>query len=286
MQKTMQKVFSSVYFHISVVGLLFIIIFYSSIIAMGQDWLVDDNYSHGFLIPPVAAFMIWQQKEKLLEYLSKPGNFVGLIIIVIGMALHILGNIGAELFTKRIAIIVTIFGLSLHTFGSQIGWKIAIPMAYLIFMVPIPAIVWNKIAFPLQLFAASITAYVVDLIGIPILREGNVLHLANTSLEVVDACSGLRSLTSLLALSAAYAYITTLKPFNKWILFASAVPIAVIGNITRLTFTSIMARMIGPKAAQGFLHEMSGLLVFAVGFILLFAVYALLTKFENYKFSK
>jgi len=256
---------------------LFLLLFHHTIIELVKDWSINANYSHGFLIPFIAAYMIWQKKEELYLLPISPSNW-GLLIIATGMMVHIVSNIGAELFTMRVAIIITIFGLALYFMGRKITNEIAVPIAYLLFMVPVPAIIWNKVAFPLQIFASSMAETTIHACGITILREGNILYLANTTMEVVDACSGLRSLTALLALSAAFAYLSNHSRLKKWILFIAAIPIAILVNIIRLSVTAGLASYVGEKIAQGFLHEFSGLLIYILALAMLAALHVALKK--------
>ncbi len=276
----MKNNLKSYYVHIPIILVSFLLLFHQTILGLIDTWSTNDNYSHGFLIPLITGYMIWQKKEALRQIPLKPSN-LGLLFLFGGLFLHMVGSLGAELFTMRFAVIMTIWGLLVYLLGTRLSLAMFIPIAYLIFMIPIPAIIWNKIAFPLQLMAAEFAAIVVNAIGVPILREGNVLYLSNTTLEVVDACSGLRSLTSLLALSGAFSFIVALAKPLKGVLFLSAIPIAIIVNIIRLTVTALLAQWIGPETAQGFLHDMSGLLIFVVAFILLFMVYFALSKIES-----
>jgi len=261
--------------------LVFIFFYRHTISNLISEWYSDPNFSHGFLVPFVALYMVWFKKDTLSNIPLEPSN-VGILVIIFGMLTHVAGNIGAEMFMMRTSMIFTISGMILFLCGIKIFRAVLIPIAYLIIMIPIPAIIWNKIAFPLQLFAANLSSQMIYFIGIPVFREGNILHLANTTLEVVDACSGLRSLTSLIALTGVFSYLALLSNFKKWILFFSAIPIAVAVNIVRLSITAVMATYISPDAAQGFLHDISGLIVFIVALLLVYVVFVIELKIQNY----
>lgn len=257
----------------------FALLYSHTIVKLVNDWSTDDNFSHGFLVPFIAGYMIWHHREHLTRIPIKSGHW-GYLLLLGGMLFHIAGNIGAELFIQRVSIILTLMGLTTILFGVEVFKKTLVPLLYLLLMIPIPAIIWNKIAFPLQLFAAELSSDIISMIGITVLREGNILHLANTTLEVVDACSGLRSLMSMLALSAAFAYISSMKNTGKWILFFSAIPIAIAVNIIRLTVTAILSRYVGPETAQGFMHDVSGFAIFFVALILLYLTQTLLGRMK------
>ena len=257
-------------------------VYQKAIAKLISDWTVDPNFSHGFLIPFVAMYMIWYKQNDLKEISVTTSN-VGLFVVILGMMVHLAGNVGSELFLMRFSMVITIAGIVIFNFGLEMFKAVLVPIFYLILMIPIPSIIWNKIAFPLQLFAASLSSDAISLLSIPVFREGNILHLSNTSLEVVDACSGIRSLTSLLALTGAFAFIAPLSRFNKWLLFVSAIPIAVAVNVFRLTITGAMAAWIGPETAKGFLHDMSGFIIFSAALALVYLVFIIQMRLEKMK---
>jgi len=265
--------------------LAFFFVYYKAIAELITDWSVNPNFSHGFLIPAVALYMVWYKKNELAHVPVEPAK-TGIMVILFGMLVHFIGNVGSELFLMRFSMIITLAGIIIYYAGYQMFRHLLVPVAYLIMMIPIPAILWNKIAFPLQLFAAKISAAAISMLSIPVFREGNILHLANTSLEVVDACSGIRSLTSLLALTGIFAYLAPVSIVKKWVLFFSAIPIAVAVNVIRLTITGAMAAWIGPETAHGFLHDMSGLIIFGAALILVYIVFIIEMKIEKFQNSR
>lgn len=235
---------------------------------LAADWSSNDNYSHGFFIPLISAYMVYTMKGELQKLPVRPKNW-GILLLLAGLGQLYVACVGSEFFLQRTSLILVLLGAALYLWGTPVTRKTLVPVLYLLFMIPLPAIIWNKIAFPMQLFSSAITEQVIRLIGIPIFREGNVLHLAQTTLEVVDACSGLRSLTTMFALAAVFAWFTDYTYWKKWLLFVTAAPIAIFANMVRLTATAGLASVYGEKVAQGFLHEFSGLFTFVFGLMLL-----------------
>ena len=259
--------------------LSFFILYLRVILKLIHDWINDSNYSHGFFIPLIACYIIWQRREKLLKLHVKPNN-LGLILLLMGLLLLVFGTIGSELFIMRFSMIIVLFALVIYMTGAEFGKRLALPISYLIFMIPLPAIIWNKLAFPLKLFVTWSSVNLIDLFDIPSFREGNIIYLNNTTLQVVDACSGMRSLMSLLALSAAFALIIELSAWKRWFIFISALPIAIILNIVRLATTAVLAQKFGADIAQGFLHEFSGIMIFIFAIVCLYSLYTILKRFQ------
>ncbi len=262
-------------FQIITLGILVLALYYSVLVELVHDWVIDENYSHGFLIPLVSAFFIWRKRDRLRTRQRK-SNGIGLAILMLGLLLFIVASIGAEFFTQRLSLLLVIGGLLLYLGGRKITGDLLFPLLYLVFMIPVPYVLYYSVSFPLELLASRLTTAAVSSIGIPIIREGNILHLQNTTLQVIDACSGLRSLLSLSALSAALAYATQRTLMKGIILFLAAVPVAIGANILRLSLTAILASLYGEHVAQGFLHQFSGVAVFVFAVVSLSLIGAIL----------
>jgi exosortase len=270
-------------------GLLFLVIlggiYAPAIPELLSDWWNDPNYSHGFLVPLFSGFFVWQRREAL-KILVPQGHWLGLPVLLAGIGTLILGDIGAEYFLTRSSFIVIVAGLVLFHLGVEIFRLLLFPLAFLFFMVPLPAIVFNAIAFPLQGLAAQNAAWTLDLLGVPVLRDGNVIHLSLISLGVTEACSGIRSLVSLLALAVAWAYLSLSGGWSRVLLVLSAVPITVIANAGRVVMTGLIGQWFGLKYAQGFFHSFSGWIIFLVAFLGLWGVNSFLQLFFTRRYKE
>ena len=246
-----------------------------------DQWYYDADYSHGFLVPFLSAYLIWQRRDKLRLVPRRP-SFWGMLIVLVSLGFLFLGSLGAEFFLARTSLLCTICGLIVYFCGWAMLRALAFPMAFLLFAIPIPVIIYNEIVFPLQFVASRFATWTLETINLfPIMREGNVLILPGMSLEVVEACSGIRSLLSLLALAAGFGYLVERSTVVRWILILAMIPLAIISNGTRVMITAIMANYMGSKAAEGFMHEFSGWVIFVVATALFLGFYALMTKIRK-----
>jgi len=255
----------------------FAVLYGPVILKLTHDWSIDENYSHGFLIPPLVAYLIWERRDRLSRIPLSPSN-LGLALVIASMGLLLAGRLGAELFLTRIGMLGTIVGGVLYLLGWRHLRLLAFPLAMFLLMIPIPAILFNAIVFPLQLLASRFGGAVVAAAGIPVLREGNVIVLANTTLEVAEACSGIRSLVSLLTLAIVYGYFSDRRPGVRIAVALSAVPVAILANGLRVAGTGIAAHFYGAAAAEGFFHAFSGWLVFIAAFAMLFVILRLFQR--------
>ena len=259
------------------IGGLVIFLYQEVLWGMGSDWNNNPDYSHGFLVPFLSAYFIWERWKVLTDETPAPSMW-GIGLLSFGLISLVVGLIGAELYVQRMSLLVVLAGLVLLILGWKYLWLLSLPIGFLIFMIPLPAIVVNTIAFPLQLFAAQTASFCLFSLGIPVLREGNLIILASTTLEVAEACSGLRSLLSLLALGTVYGYFSQTVMWKRWALVILSVPIAIVANAARVSGTGILAHYFGAEAAEGFYHTFEGWLVFVVAFVLLFLCGTILGK--------
>jgi len=245
------------------------------IVKLVHDWAYDGNFSHGFLIVPIAAYLVWERRKQLAATPIEP-TVVGLVFLLGSLVTLAAGILGAELFLSRVSMIGVVGSVVLFMTGWRFLRVLMFPLAFLLLMIPIPAIVFNQIAFPLQLLASRGAEYTLQMAHIPVLREGNVIVLANTSLEVAEACSGIRSLISLVTLAIVYGYFTDARSWARVVLTLAAVPVAVVSNAARVAGTGVAAHYYGPGVAEGFFHTFSGWMLFLVAFVMLYAIQRLL----------
>jgi exosortase len=243
-----------------------VVLLYSGVLAsLARQWATDDNYSHGFFVLPLAVFFAWERRAALRSAERRP-SAAGLLLIAGSLLVLLAGRLGAELFLTRVSLIGLLGGIVWYVWGRDHLRILVFPIAFLLLMVPLPAILFNKIAFPLQLLASRVGETAIAAAGIPVVREGNVLQLPTRDLEVAEACSGIRSLVSLVMLGVVLGYFTERRTGARVIIALAAVPIAIAANAARVAGTGLASELVSPAAAEGFFHAFSGWLMFVVAF--------------------
>jgi len=273
------------------------------LVKLTRDWWNDENYSHGLLVPLIIGYILWTQRDKLARTKIQPSLLLGGGAIVFALFSLWAGVAGAELYTQRLSLILLLAGIAVYFWGFKLLQLLLVPLGLLFLAMPIPAIVFNKIAFPLQLFASRCAVWSMSMLGIPVLRQGNIIELKplnsfdTKKLEVVEACSGIRSLMTLLTLAVVFAYFTHTPPddpqsgkrfgwlkgywfWRSTIIVLSAVPIAILTNAFRVSGTGVLAHYYGTAVADGFFHSFSGWAIYIVAFILLFGIGMILDRFR------
>lgn len=262
-----------------VLFILMVWLYFSILARLFLQWVGpsrDPNFEHGIFVPLFAFFILWQERRKLSAIPSQP-SWAGLPALMVSLLMLVLGVLGAELFFSRVSLLILLAGLIVLFRGWPFFRAVLFPWAFLILMIPIPNLILQQVTFPLQLLASKLATVLLELVSVPVLRQGNVIVLASMPLDVAEACSGIRSLLTLLTLAIMYGYLMETRNWVRVLLAASAVPIAVAANSFRIFGTGLLVQYWDPDKAEGFFHAFSGWLIFVVALIMLYAVHRVIT---------
>lgn len=258
--------------------LLMAAVYYQMLGKLVTDWWQIPDFSHGFLVPVFAAYLVWEKRNVLLATKTVPA-WSGIAVMALGLAVLLLGVYGSELFLSRISLVIVLAGLVLCFGGRQLLKELRFALLVLLLAIPIPAIVFNQITFPLQLLASTLASDLLPLFGVPVLREGNVIILPVMKLEVAEACSGIRSLMSLFTLAVFYGYFLEKSVLRRVALVLASIPIAIAANALRILGTGLCVQYWDPDKALGFFHEFSGWVIFLVSLACLYLVHRAMLLF-------
>jgi exosortase len=264
---------------ISILLILWATIFYPVYPVLIKAWFggLNSDNSYGILVPFISLYFIWIRRESLnlVQVATYP---MGSVLLIASLSLYLLGYIGGVALLQRTMMVLSLSGLVLYIFGKETYKVLSFSLLFLLFMIPVPDSVRNMVTFPLQTYATIIAENIIHFFSIPVYREGHMLYFAQTQLEVAEACSGIHSMTALLILSVVFTNLCNNSRILKTIVIISSIPIAFVANVFRVSGTGILAHFFGAGVAQGFLHEFSGMTVFAFGFLLMFFEYKLLNR--------
>jgi exosortase len=254
-----------------VVAIAFAICFSEYLVWMVERWWTGEYYGHGFLIPIISGYLI-AQKRSILKDLPREGFRAGLPLMAFGLVLHVYATYLGVNFASGFSFLIAFYGAIIWLWGWPVARCIAFPIAYLVFMVPLERLLVDRLAQPMQLWGAKVGGAFSQAIGIPTQVEGVKVHIPNYTFEVAVACSGLKSVISMSALGTLYAYMVVAPWWKRAILIAATLPVALAANVSRIAVTLVLGQTFGEKAAEGFTHTASGVLVFVFALIGLFLV--------------
>ena len=267
MKKTLTKYIKPQYVRPAIITAFLLVIYSPTIWWMVDRWNAKDSYySHGFLVPFVSLYVLWLKREKLFSIRPKPAA-IGLWLLIAGLVIHVISALLRVYFTSAFSSLLVISGLVLYFSGREMLKEVLFSILFLIFMIPLPLIAIVGITFKMKMFAAVWANKIVNALGVRAVLDGSIIKMRTTHVVVEDVCSGLRSLISLLALGTIIAYLSKLARWKKIIVFFAAGAMAVIANIVRIVFMALTSEIYGAKFTEGFLHTLSGLIVFVVAFV-------------------
>ena len=254
-------------YRLIILGTFTIIAYIPTFIWMIDRWTEHDTYySHGFLIPFISGFIIWLKREKLSKLKIMPSG-TGWIFFISGILIHAVSALWRVYFTSGFSLLLVLPGLILLFFGKKYLKELLFPVGFLVFMIPLPLVAIANLSFRLKIFAASVSTFIINKLGVPAIREGSVIRTMHSYLLVEDPCSGIRSLIALISLGALMAYFANISRVKKTVLFLASIPIAISSNVIRIVSLSLVSEMYGAKLATGLFHTLMGVLVFVFAFL-------------------
>lgn len=254
------------------IGALVLLLFHSVLAKLISDWWQDPDFSHGFLVPVFAGYLVWTKRDTLRNT-KVAASWSGVAVVALGLVVLLVGIYGAELFLSRVSLVIVLMGMILCFGGPHLLKELRFAVLVLLLAIPVPAIIFNQITLPLQNLAARAASVLLPFFGVPVLREGNVIQLPSMTLEVAEACSGIRSLMSLFTISVFYGYFLESSTRKRIMLGLASIPIAITANALRIFGTGLCVQYWNPEKALGFFHEFSGWIIFLVSFMCLFLLH-------------
>ena len=242
-------------------------------------WSNSEDYSHGFLIIPISLYIIWRKKEQLAAVDLNP-SASGAVIVVVSLLVYVFSRYAGILSLAPVAMLAAVVGSVIYLFGFKMLRALAFPIFFLFLMVPIPSQIYSAMTLPLQLFVTQTTVEIARLFAVPILNEGNVIHLADRTLQVVAACSGMRSMISLFAICAIFGYFTLDSNVTRIILCACSVFIAVFINVVRVLSMVLAHQYFQYDLTHGTVHSIFGIMIFVLALVMVYIIQSILSQGE------